>query len=394
MIGLMKLQPTVLVVDDEGDVVKSLQDLLRVDYRVLGATRASDGLQLMEWESVDVVMTDQRMPDMSGVELLRRIRELHPDAIRLLFTGHADMAAVIDAINQGSIYRYISKPWDPEELQAVVKEAIHMRDVTAERDRLLVEMHAKNEELEAANRALSQMNELKSAFIRVASHELRTPLTALVGLSEMAHRHQDLRDPLRDWLGRIHTSANRLAHLVDQLTTMMIVGRFERPLERRRVDGAELLRRAVDDVRPFVELRRQTIELELAADLGALHVEEDKIRDAVGHLLINAIRFTPDGGKIRLVAHRVVGGVSVSVRDSGPGIPPTQIGRVFDPFFTGIETPQPAGLGKKAVGLGLSVVRSFIEMHGGHVTVESQAGSGSTFTAFIPDGGAEEASHA
>jgi DNA-binding NtrC family response regulator len=142
---VMKQQPTVLVVDDEGDVVKSVQDLLRLDYRVLGATRASDGLQLMEWESVDVVMTDQRMPDMSGVELLRRIRELHPDAIRMLFTGHADMAAVVDAINQGSVYRYISKPWDPEELQATLKEAIRLRDLTAERDQLLVEMHAKNE---------------------------------------------------------------------------------------------------------------------------------------------------------------------------------------------------------------------------------------------------------
>src|SRR6266702_4252355 len=145
----------ILVVDDEPDVVKSVQDLLRLEYRVLGATRAKAAMEIMRDEEVHVVMTDQRMPEMTGVEFLRQIRGDYPEAIRLLFTGYADIRAVIDAINQGNVYRYITKPWDPEELQSVIKQAAEQYDLLAERQRLLTELKTKNEELEKAN-ALQQ----------------------------------------------------------------------------------------------------------------------------------------------------------------------------------------------------------------------------------------------
>src|SRR5215211_1069012 len=121
---------TILIVDDEPDVVASVKDLLRLDYNVLGTTRAADGLALLDrGEAVHVVMTDQRMPEMTGVQLLERVREKSPDAMRLLFTGYADVRAVVDAINRGNVYRYITKPWDPEELMAVIREACERYDL-------------------------------------------------------------------------------------------------------------------------------------------------------------------------------------------------------------------------------------------------------------------------
>src|ERR1051325_9860779 len=119
----MAAKPCLLVVDDEPDLVQSVQDLLRFDYRILGATRASEGLALMEKERVHIVMSDQRMPEMTGVEMLRRGRETHPEAVRLLFTAYSDMTTVIDAINQGNVYRYISKPWEVDELKTTLKQA-------------------------------------------------------------------------------------------------------------------------------------------------------------------------------------------------------------------------------------------------------------------------------
>src|SRR5438105_5809279 len=175
-----------LVVDDEPDLVHSVQDLLRFDYRVLGATRAADGLKIMEREQVHVVMSDQRMPEMTGVEFLRRLRETHPDTVRLLFTAYADIKAVIDAINQGSVYRYINKPFEPQELHTVMRQAVEHYDLLAERKKLLAEVQEKNRQLEAANAELRQANELKKAFIKVASHELRTPLTIVLGLADLA----------------------------------------------------------------------------------------------------------------------------------------------------------------------------------------------------------------
>src|SRR5215217_1521121 len=183
---------TLLIVDDEPDVVASVKDLLRLDYKVIGATRAAEGLDLLHKEPIHVVMTDQRMPEMTGVQLLEQVREKHPNAMRLLFTGYADVRAVVDAINRGNVYRYITKPWDPEELMAIIREACERHDLIAERKQLIEELKAKNAELERANVELKRADELKGAFIRVASHELRTPLTILMGLADLTTRQGDL----------------------------------------------------------------------------------------------------------------------------------------------------------------------------------------------------------
>src|SRR4051794_7325202 len=113
---------TILVVDDEPDMVRSLKDLLRLEYHVIGVTGAEAGMRALSEEEVHVIITDQRMPDMTGVEFLRGVRHQYPEAIRLLFTGYADIRAVIDAINQGHVYRYITKPCDPDELLAILRE--------------------------------------------------------------------------------------------------------------------------------------------------------------------------------------------------------------------------------------------------------------------------------
>src|SRR5437762_8931157 len=161
---------TILVVDDEPDVVQSVKDLLRLDYNVLGTTKAEEAVKLMQEHEVNVVMTDQRMPEMTGVELLTRIKGPYPEATRLLFTGYADIRAVIEAINQGNVYRYITKPWDPDELQTIISEACDRYDLIIERQRLVRELQRKNDELLRSNSKLAESNELKEAFISVASH--------------------------------------------------------------------------------------------------------------------------------------------------------------------------------------------------------------------------------
>src|SRR5205807_5932908 len=133
--------------------------------RVIGTTRADEGLAALATEPVEVVMTDQRMPGMSGIELLHRARDARPDVVRLLFTGYSDIHAVIDAINKGNVYRYISKPWHPDELMAVIRDAVSLHDLVSERNRLLRVLQQKNEELSAANAELMQLSDLKSAFI-------------------------------------------------------------------------------------------------------------------------------------------------------------------------------------------------------------------------------------
>jgi response regulator RpfG family c-di-GMP phosphodiesterase len=120
-----------LVVDDEADVCDSVYDLLRREFKVLRAQSAADGLKLLQEHEVHIIMTDQRMPQITGVEFLTKIPSRHPQAVRLLFTGYADLEAVIAAINQGHVFQFLKKPWQPEELEAAVRQA------AAEYDRLV-----------------------------------------------------------------------------------------------------------------------------------------------------------------------------------------------------------------------------------------------------------------
>jgi signal transduction histidine kinase len=385
----MTRRPCILVIDDEAHVVESIQELLRLDYRVLGTTHASEAIGILGRQPVDVVMSDQRMPEMSGVELLHRVRDTHPDAMRLLFTGYADIRAVIDAINRGSIYRYITKPWDPTELQTVVRDAVERHNLIVERQRLITELERMNAELRRANAELATASELKSNFIQVASHELRTPLAILLPLTNVATRAEGIREPLRGWLAGIANATDRIRRRVDELTTMLALERFERPLARSTLDLFSVLEHAADDVRPFVELRRQTFVRDYAEQLGTMALEAEKIRDSLNHLLLNAIKFTPDAGRVTLAARRTRdGGAEIRVSDSGPGIDDASRARLFEPFFTAFDISQHSSgvfeYQRRGLGLGLAVVKAFVEMHGGRVTVESEAGRGTTFTVTIP----------
>jgi response regulator RpfG family c-di-GMP phosphodiesterase len=124
---------TLLIVDDEPDVCDSVHDLLRREFRVLKAHSGQEGFQVMQEEEVHIIMTDQRMPQVTGVELLTKVKARNPRAVRMLFTGYADLESIIAAINQGHVYHFLKKPWQPEELLEAVRQA------SLEYDRILIE---------------------------------------------------------------------------------------------------------------------------------------------------------------------------------------------------------------------------------------------------------------
>jgi response regulator RpfG family c-di-GMP phosphodiesterase len=131
-------------VDDEPDVCDSVHDLLRREFRVLKAHSAEEGCRIMQEEEVHIVMSDQRMPQITGIELLTKLKARHPHAIRMLFTGFADLESIIAAINQGHIFQFLKKPWQPEELLAAVRQAAleydNLETMAVEREQLLEEV--------------------------------------------------------------------------------------------------------------------------------------------------------------------------------------------------------------------------------------------------------------
>jgi signal transduction histidine kinase len=381
---------TLLVVDDEVDVLESLRHLFHRSYRVLTASSGDEALELLNKNDVHLILSDQRMPGMSGDVFLSHARRLKPDAIRILFTGYADIQAVINAVNEGNIFRYILKPWDAIELEGVMRQAAEQFELLAERKRLIAELQAANLQLTQANQELEEAGQLKSSFIEVASHEFNTPITLVLGHSELLRLlNPDRNEQEQALVARISDSARQLAKLVTNTLTLMRADDFRQRLQCAPVDLAALLRDAAEEVMPFVNIRHQHLELELADDLGGFELDADKIAASVVNLLTNAIKFTPDGGTITLSAQLTEPDLAeVVVADNGIGMEPRAVNRLFQPFFTQFDSSLHSsgdfGFNKRGLGLGLSIVKQFVEMHGGRVSAESVLGAGTTVTIALP----------
>src|SRR5689334_20409940 len=145
-------KPTLLLVDDEESILNSLRRLLRSQpYEVLLATSGAQALEIMEQRSVDLVMSDARMPNMDGATLLAHVHQRYPDTTRIMLTGYADPSAIIKAINEGQIHRYISKPWHDEEMLLTLRQSLAYQYSERERLRLVQETWDQNEKLKLLN---------------------------------------------------------------------------------------------------------------------------------------------------------------------------------------------------------------------------------------------------
>ena len=386
-------RPVVLVVDDEPEVLSSVHDLLRIDYHVVTRGTGAEALDyLRSAPDVAAVLTDQRMPGMTGVEVLREAAAIRPETTRLLFTAFADLRTVVDAINQGHVFRYIAKPWEPDELQALIRQAVERHELLAEKTRLMAE-------LQAANARLREADRLKGAFLEVASHELNTPVTVIKGLADLWKMSQaaDAAPGEVEWVDRIRAAAGRLARTVERMLKLIDTKAFAQALEVEPTDLGPLIRGAVDVLAPYLEKRGQAVEVTIQPGLAPVACDRDKIHDVLINLLANAVKFTPDGMTIAVEASDVAdpeGGdarfVRVAVRDQGAGLPPDDRRFLFEPFFTGFDTLHHSSgdyqFGKRGIGLGLCLVKAFVELHGGRVEAScpSDGPGGSVFAFLLP----------
>jgi len=379
-----------LIVDDEVDVLESLRHQFHRTYRVLTASSGQAAIDLMRENEVHLILSDQRMPGMSGDVFLSQARRMQPDAVRMLFTGYADIQAVINAVNEGHIFRYILKPWDTVELEGVIRQAAERYNLMAERNALIGELQAANAQLTRANEDLARAGRLKTAFIEVASHEFNTPITLVLGLTELLRLSQpDRPTEEEEILGQITVSGRQLSKLVSNMLTLLRADDFRRTLRRSPVESTKLIQGVVDQIQPFIKARRLNLDVDLAPDLGALEVDADKIAAALVNLLTNAVKFTPDGGRIWL-AGRTDGPdwVVVEVQDQGVGIDPEEFKHLFQPFFTQFDPSRHSsgefGFQKRGLGLGLSIAKQFVELHGGTLSAELPESGGTRFTIRLP----------
>ena len=159
-------QRTVLLVDDEENILSSLKRLLRRDgYRIFAASGGTQGLEILARENIDVIISDQRMPVMTGVEFLRRARETAPDSVRIMLSGYTELESITDAINEGAIYKFLTKPWNDEQLREHIEEAFRVKEMDDENRRL-------SEQIRVANGELAELNEQLYALLNKQQQQL------------------------------------------------------------------------------------------------------------------------------------------------------------------------------------------------------------------------------
>ncbi len=284
---------------------------------------------------------------------------------------------------------------------------IHIRDITETR-RAEAEIRSLNAELEGrvqertgqlaeanaalekANEDLRQLDRMKTAFIDLASHELRNPLLVMNGMLEIINMKWGEDDPELDRALKVAINgANRLSKIVTQTVEYSRAGKFERRIQKLSVSAGLLAEAVCDEVRPFVNIRQQNLDVEIEPDLPEVPVDIEIIGDVIKKLVMNAIKFTPDGGRVTITARRAASNhVEFLISDTGVGISREDQPHIFDVFFSTLNTMQQSSgeyeFRKRGIGLGLATVKQFVEMHGGKISFESEPDRGSTFHFTLP----------
>ncbi len=378
----MSATHSILYVDDDRENLRTFKRLFRKQYDVLLAESGEEGLQLIrEQPSIPLIITDQRMPEMTGIEFLEKTIALSPDSIRMIITGFTDVQALIDAINTGQVYRYITKPWDEQELYVTLKRAIESYELKKNNIQLLIDVQQKHKALEHSYTTLQETQEKliqseKLASIgRLASriaHELRNPIQVIrMGIEVLSG---DLRENQRyaQTLEHIDQEIMALNTIIQDLLEYARAMKFE----YTPTDINSLIQGMFYNLADKIEEKQITVNTALEAP-GLITADGIRIRQVMLNLVQNAIESMETGGTLTITtALHDEDRVSIAIQDTGCGISPEQQQRIFEPFFTTKD---------KGVGLGMSIVHKIIEAHGGKIEIESQEGVGTTFRVFLPN---------
>jgi signal transduction histidine kinase len=373
-----------LVIDDEPETLKAIHRELRGRCHVYTALGAEEGARVLGEHPIQLVISDERMPGTTGTELLARFARSHPDTARVLMTGYSDLGAVTRAINEGGVYHYLTKPWDPAELLAVVEEGFQRHDLAAERRRRVAELDVQVSALEEANARLTRQNQAMDERLGVAAHELRTPAGTIQGFASLLLGGDDAPERRRRYLERIERSACTIGRLVGDLLDTTALEHGEATLRLEDADLGGLIASTAAALEARARAKQIAIVLDVAPELPRVRCDPARIEQVVDNLLGNALKFSPPDTTVTVRARRLDDAAQVSVEDRGPGIRPEDVGSLFARF--GRASAKPTG-GEKSTGLGLWICKQIIERHGGAITAENQPGGGARFSFTLPLGG-------
>jgi len=381
-----------LLVDDLDENLLALEGLLRRDGLVLLKARSgTEALELLLAHDVALALVDVQMPEMDGfelAELMRGTERTRRVPIIFLTAGTPDRQRRFRGYEAGAV-DFLTKPIEPHVLQskadvffdlwqerrAVARQRDELQAATAENVRLLAETRRTAEALKEADRR-------KDEFLATLAHELRNPLAPLgngLKVLKLASSDPQVVAKTHALMGR---QLDHLVRLVDDLLDISRVSSGKVRLRREDIDLRDAIGAAVETSRPLVDAAGHTLTVRPPDTPLPLHADPTRVAQVISNLLTNAAKYTPDGGRIAVTAGRDGGQAFVRVTDTGVGITADMLPKIFD-MFTQVGTSLERSQG--GLGIGLTLVKRLVEMHGGSVTAESAGtGRGSTFTVRLP----------
>lgn len=356
-------QAKILCVDDEIHNIEALERIFRKSYVVLTATSGQQALEVLKEHEVAVIISDQRMPQMKGVEFLKKSMGSHPEAIRILLTGYTDMNSVIEAINTGQVYRYINKPWDVHDLQATVARAV-------ERYHIQQQLQQKTKALEKAYIQLKALDQAKSQFMLLIHHELKTPLTTISSFLELLNQSSLDKDQAL-YCEKIHLGVCRLNELIFTVLEIMEAetGRlkpFKSPIHLK-----PFCNQLLEELTPLAHAKNQVFHTDIAENLN-VHADQKILGSVLKRLLGNAIKFGNKQSTITLQATAIEKNlVKISITNASPTISKEVLEQISKPFVLNENILHHS----QGLGLGLNLCQALLKCHGTELEITSQEDS-------------------
>jgi signal transduction histidine kinase len=379
------METRVLVVDDEKEIRVFLSKALSRlgGFHVDVAETGEEALCKLEKEPFELVLTDLKMPKMDGLQLIAEIAKSKPETLTIMMTAHGTIDSALEAMKLGAS-DYITKPLNLDEM------ILRLRKVLQEKQRF-VKLKDFADQLERTNVELRKIDSMKSEFVAVASHELRTPLAAIKNAVQLMLSGEtgEVNENQKKFLSMAERNINRLTNILNDLLDLSRIESGKIELKFEDIQSKDVIELAVSSLRPHAEAKSIQIDVQIPESLPAIYGDQEKIEQILTNLIGNAIKFTPDGGKILITAHLPSHSpkdgygqtVAISVKDTGIGIPTEHLDAIFQKFH---QVEGSLHRSVSGTGLGLAITKGLVEAQQGKIAVESEMRKGSTFTFTLP----------
>lgn len=352
----------VLYIDDEDNNLNSLKASLRREFKVLTALTPEEGLNIAATEEVHVVIADQRMPGMTGVEFFEKLMKINPDPIRILLTGYSDIASVIDAINKGEVYRFIDKPWNIEQVKIAIKNA--------------AEIYFTRKDLKEKNERLLKINSEMNQFVYSLSHELRGPLMSISSVSKLAKMEN--KDPsVKEYFDMIDSSTDKLDDYIFKIMDFYRATKIENKIIE--INFSDIVEELLNSYKSKWDLDGVDVIVNVNQS-GPFFTDDSKLRVILNNLLSNAYNYQKENNPEKAIWISVESdgnAASLVFEDNGIGIEEDSLGEVFNLF-------QRATQKSVGSGLGLYMVKESVTQLGGNIEIDSTVNQGTKVAILLP----------